>query len=130
MHNDITIVGYMTRDPELKQVGTDGIDVANFGVAVNRGFSKNEAVDFFNITCWRGLAATVAANKKKGDLVLVQGEMNSDQYEKDGQKRTSWYITARTVRFFPRGTGGDNANVATSQTTDNDNDFEDDDIPF
>jgi single-strand DNA-binding protein len=116
------MVGNITRDPELREV-KDGVHVANFGLAVNRGFGQDAGVDFFNITTWRKLAENVAAHKVKGDKVLVSGELRTDKYEKDGQTRTSTYILARDVRYFPKGEPSASTGSKSSvETTD--------DIPF
>ena len=57
--NRVVLAGNITRDPELRFT-KDGVPVANFGLAVNRGRSKNDEVDFFDITCWRELGEAVA----------------------------------------------------------------------
>lgn len=114
--NNVVLVGRLTRDPELRKTGND-IDVANFGIAVNRNFKEDE-VDFFDVTVWRGLATTVAAHKVKGDLVLVSGELRTDNFEKDGQKRSKTYVVGNTVRYLSSKGQGNSAPV------------EDDDIPF
>ncbi len=120
--NEITVVGRLTRDPELKQT-SGGHSVANFGLAVNRGFSKDAAVDFFNVAAWRNLGEAVAAHKSKGDLVLVKGPMQNNPYEKDGVKRDSWTIVARDVVYLSSPSQGGNSNTSVD-------DDDDDEIPF
>lgn len=119
-YNQVILVGRLTRDPELRQTN-NGTDVANFGLAVNRGFKEDSPVDFFDVTIWRELAVNVSAHKHKGDLVLVSGSLQNDSYEKDGQTRTKTIINGRDVRYLSsKGQG----NAESSSNTN------DEDIPF
>ena len=70
--NRVVLAGNLTRDPELRFT-QEGVPVANFSIAVNRVRSKSEAVDFFNVSCWRELGERVANYKKKGDPIVVEG---------------------------------------------------------
>ena len=54
--NRVVLAGNLTRDPELRFT-QEGVPVTNFSIAVNRVRSKSEAVDFFNVSCWRELMA-------------------------------------------------------------------------
>jgi single-strand DNA-binding protein len=69
--NRVVLAGNLTRDPELR-VTPNGVPVCSFSIAVNRVRSKSEAVDYFNVSCWRELGETVANYKKKGDPILVE----------------------------------------------------------
>lgn len=119
MFSKTIVVGNLTRDPELKQVG-DGISVVNFGLAVNRNYKKDE-VDFYDVAAWRALAENVAAYKKKGDTVLVEGEMQSRRVEVDGSKRTYWTLVASSVKFLGGKRQDDNSSAGSDDS---------DDIPF
>lgn len=111
MLNTIVLIGRLTRDPELRYTG-QGTAVANFGIAVDRGFKSNspdgQTADFFNVVCWSRLAETVAEYMTKGRLVAVQGRLQSRSYESNGQRRTSIEIVANTVRFLDRGNQNQN----------------------
>jgi single-strand DNA-binding protein len=72
--NRVVLAGNLTRDPELRFT-QEGVPVASFSIAVNRVRSKSEAVDFFNVSCWRELGERVANHKKKGDPILVEGRL-------------------------------------------------------
>jgi len=103
--NRVVLAGNLTRDPELRFTNS-GIPVANFGLAVNRVRSKNEEVDFFDVTCWRELGETVTNYKKKGDPILVEGRLQYRTYEaNDGSKRNKVDIVADNVQFLGSGTG-------------------------
>jgi single-strand DNA-binding protein len=98
--NRVILAGNLTRDPELRFTGS-GIPVCDFGMAVNRVRSKNEEVDFFNITAWRELGETIANYKKKGDPILVEGRLQYRTWEaQDGSKRSAVDVVADNVQFL------------------------------
>jgi single-strand DNA-binding protein len=106
--NRVIIAGNLTRDPELRFT-QGGIPVCDFGIAVNRVRSKNEEVDFFDVSAWRELGETIANYKKKGDPILVEGRLQYRTWEaQDGSKRSKVDITADNVQFLGgRGEGGE-----------------------
>ena len=105
--NKVFLIGNLTRDPELSETNS-GVSVCHFGLAVNRGYSSQDAerqVDFFNVTAWRGTADSVARFCKKGSKVAVTGSIQIRNYEDNaGQKRTFVDIIADDVEFLtPKG---------------------------
>jgi single-strand DNA-binding protein len=101
--NNVTILGNLTRDPELRFT-PNGTAVVSFGIAVNRNIQNKTSgewetqVDFFNVTAWFKLAENCAESLSKGDRVLVSGRLSQDSWEgKDGQKRSSVRIIASVV---------------------------------
>lgn len=101
--NEITIVGNITRDPELRFT-SNGTAVTGFGVAYNhRKFNKNtnewdEKVSFFDVTCWQSLGENVAKSLLKGDRVIVNGRLEQNSWEtQDGDKRSKLEIVAESV---------------------------------
>jgi single-strand DNA-binding protein len=117
--NRVILAGNLTRDPELRFTGS-GIPVCDFGLAVNRVRSKNEEVDFFDITAWRELGETIANYKKKGDPILVEGRLQFRTWEaQDGGKRNKVDVVADNVQFLGRagdaGDGGGGAPAAAGQ---------------
>ncbi len=90
--NSVTLVGNMTRDPELRYT-TGGRGVASFGLAVNRRYQVNgewqEQVSFFNITAWAELGENAAASLHKGSRVIVTGRLQQREYEtREGEKKS------------------------------------------
>ena len=72
-------------------------------MAVNRVCSRNEEVDFFNISAWRELGETIANYKKKGDPILVEGRLQYRTWEaQDGSKRSAVDVVADRVEFLGR----------------------------
>lgn len=102
MSNSITVVGNLTRDPELRYTPS-GAAVAKFGIAVNRFYTnrsgeKVEQTDFFNVNAWRNLAENVAESLATGSRVIVSGRLQSRSWEtEEGQKRTVVEIEADEV---------------------------------
>ena len=90
MDNTVTLIGNLTRDPELRYT-TGGRGVASFGLAVNRRWQQNgewqEAVSFFNIVAWGDLGENAAASMTKGTRCMVTGRLEQRSYDnKEGQK--------------------------------------------
>ncbi len=97
--NTITVVGNITRDPELRFTPS-GAAVANFGVAWNKkGFDgKEDEVSFFDVTCWRQLAENVSESLTKGSRVVVYGRLEQRSWQtQDGDKRSKVEIIADDV---------------------------------
>lgn len=99
--NKVILGGRLTSDPELKQ-STSGLSVCSFSIAVDRKFSKGEekGCDFINITAWRQTAEFVAKYFKKGNPIIVVGELQTRSYEdKQKNKRTATEVVADEVSF-------------------------------
>ena len=99
--NTITVVGNITRDPELRFTA-GGKGVASFGIAVNRRYQVNgewqEKVSFFNVVAWDSLGENAAASLSKGSRVIVTGRLEQRDYEtKEGEKRSVVEIVADEV---------------------------------
>jgi single-strand DNA-binding protein len=102
MSNTITVVGNLTREPELRYTPS-GAAVAKFGIAVNRSYTnrsgeKVEQTDFFNVNAWRQLAENIAESLQTGTRVVVTGRLQSRSWEtEDGQRRNVVEIEADEV---------------------------------
>ena len=97
-NNTVTVVGNVTRDPELRFT-PNGAAVVNFGLAWNRkGQNDEEVVSFFDVTCWSGLAENVAESITKGSRVVVYGRRDQRSWEnQDGERRSKVEIVADDV---------------------------------
>lgn len=102
MSNNVTLVGNLTREPELKYTPS-GAAVAKFGLAVNRFYTNRsgervEQTDFFNVNAWRNLAENIAESLTTGTRVIVSGRIQSRSWEtEEGQRRTVVEIEADEV---------------------------------
>ncbi|MFA5565050.1 MAG: single-stranded DNA-binding protein [Acidimicrobiia bacterium] len=96
--NTVTVVGNVTRDPELRFT-PGGMAVATFGLAWNRRKQDGEdEVSFFDITCFRQLAENVAESINRGSRVIVYGSLSQRSWEtEDKQRRSKVEIIADDV---------------------------------
>ncbi len=96
--NTVTVVGNITRDPELRFT-PNGAAVANFGLAWNRRNQDGEdETSFFDVTCWRQLAENVSESLVKGSRVIVYGRLDQRSWEnQEGERRSKVEIIADDV---------------------------------
>ena len=88
--------GNLARDPELRTVNTNGksTSVVNFTIAVSREYTKangdkDKITTFVPCEAWDSGAEIIGQSFKKGDLVMVEGSLRNDSWEKDGVKHNS-----------------------------------------
>lgn len=102
MLNHITIMGRMTRDPELRRTG-NGVPVASFTLAVDRDYKTDDGVretDFIDCVAWRGAAEFVSRYFGKGRMVCVSGRLQIRNWtDKDWNKRRSAEILSENIYF-------------------------------
>lgn len=102
MLNCAIIMGRLTADPELRTTQS-GLSVASFCVAVDRSYVKEgeeRQADFINVVAWRGTAEFVCKYFTKGQMIALQGSIQTRNYEdKNGNKRTAVEIVASSVSF-------------------------------
>ncbi len=103
MDNTVTIVGNITRDPELRFIPS-GQAVASFGVAVNRRWQNRstqeweEQTSFFDVKCWAQLAENVSESLTRGSRVVVTGRLEQRSWQNEqGDKRSKVEIVADDV---------------------------------
>ena len=101
--NTVTVIGNVTRDPELRFTPS-GQAIATFGLAVNRRWQNRqtqeweEQVSFFDVTCWAQLGQNVSDSLNKGSRVIVSGRLEQRSWETDqGEKRSKVEIIADEV---------------------------------
>lgn len=112
--NKIILKGRLTRDPEVKQTPS-GVPYCRFSVAVNRSYKREgePEADFFNCTAWQKTAEFVGKYFRKGQEILLSGEMQSHEYtNREGAKTTGWEVQVREVEFS--GSKADNQSPAAS----------------
>ena len=103
MLNHITIMGRLTRDPELRRTGS-GIAVASFTVAVDRDFAPRDGgereTDFIDCVAWRQTGEFVSKYFTKGSMAVVSGRLQIRGWtDKDGNKRRTAEVVADNVYF-------------------------------
>ena len=139
MLNSVCLMGRLVADPELRQTPS-GVSVCSFRIAVDRTYQpkgQEKQTDFINIVTWRSTAEFVSRYFRKGQLVAVQGSIQTSQYtDKDGNKRISFDVVADNVFFAEKKAEyGDSKQVeGYGHSPDIQGDFEEiigqDDLPF
>jgi len=106
--NKATIIGNLTRDPELKSLPS-GMKVTNFSIATNRTWKndageKQEAVEYHNIVVFGRMAETSAQYLKKGSQCLIEGRLQTQSWDDNGSGKKMYRteIVAETVQFGSR----------------------------
>ncbi len=145
--NKAMIYGNLTRDPE-KRALPNGTQVCSFGVATNRTYNdrdgkKQEQTEFHNVVAFGKLADIMGQYLKKGRPVFIEGRLQTNSWEKDGQKHYRTEIIADTFQFGadggPREGGGFNNEAPAGPAAGNDapkapeypeEDINPEDIPF
>ena len=142
MFNIVVLTGRLTADPELKTTQS-GLSVTSFSIAVDRRFGSGEErqTDFINIVAWRQQAEFVAKYFKKGNLIGIEGSIQTRKYT---DNRTAFEVVANNIQFVESkrdSASAGNAPAGNSEPTrsysnagSNDfaelGDMSDDDLPF
>jgi single-strand DNA-binding protein len=133
MSNNVTVVGNLTADPELRFTAS-GVAMVNISVADSRRYQDRngewqEDTSFFRGTCWRDLAENVAESLTKGARVVISGRLKQRTWEtKEGEKRNvveldiqdigpSLRWATASVTRTPRSEGSDGGNYGGGNTT-------------
>lgn len=112
MLNHITIMGRMTRDPELRRTGS-GTAVTSFRIAVDRDFAPKDGgekeTDFIDCVAWRQTGEFVSKYFSKGRMIVVSGRLQVREWtDKDGKKCRTAEVVADNVYFGDSKKDGDN----------------------
>lgn len=107
--NRVILVGNLTRDIELRYVGS-GMAVTDLGLAVNDRVKRNdqwvEEATFVDITLWGRTAEVANEYLSKGSSVLIEGRLKLDTWEKDGQKRSKLHVVGERMQMLGGRSGG------------------------
>lgn len=132
--NSVTLLGNLTRTPELRYTPS-GAAVCDLGLAVNRkyttaGGEKREEVLFIGCVAWGKQAESCAEFLDKGSLVMINGRLQSRQWEKEGQKRTTIEVVVDTVQFLSFKDGGRDTGQRPQAAAAQSGRSDDDAVPF
>lgn len=123
MLNHITIMGRLTKDPELRRTGS-GIPVASFTLAVDRDFSDKQSgekeTDFIEVVAWRNTAEFVSKYFTKGRMAVVSGRLQVRKWKnKEGENRYTTEVVAENVYFGDSKKEASGGNSYGQQSSDN-----------
>lgn len=101
--NNVQLMGNVVRDFEVKRTSND-LAVASMSMAINREWTKDgekkKEVCFVDVTIWGKQAESAAKYLKKGSPCFVEGRLETQSWEKDGQKRSKLAVVAKVVQFL------------------------------
>lgn len=138
MLNSVNIAGRLTADPEVRQT-PNGISVTTFCVAVERTYRKGDQkeTDFIDCVAWRNTATFVGQYFHKGDFVLLNGHLQTRNYEKGESKRKVVELIVDNAYFGPKSANSSQASSPAqvpSYSAGTQEDFssvtDDEDLPF
>ena len=136
MLNRITLMGRLTRDPELRHTQS-GVAVASFSLACDRDFKDKatgeKATDFIDVVAWRQTGEFVSKYFTKGRMAVVEGRLQlRDWTDKEGNKRRSAEIVADNVYFGDSKRDAEGGGGPAASADDQFSDLADDDgeLPF
>jgi single-strand DNA-binding protein len=108
--NKVTLIGYVGQDPELKYTA-NGNAVVSFSVATSSSYKSGdewkETTQWHNVTAWQNTAEYVGEHVHKGTPVYVEGRIEYQKYEKDGDTKYFTKIVADTVNVLERTSSGE-----------------------
>ncbi len=116
----VVIKGNLTRDPELRTIPS-GADVVNFTIAESRRFkkkdgTKGEETTFINCEAWEVTARLIEQLMSKGDPILVDGVLKTDEWEKDGVKHSRLKLRVNNFDKLYRKSNGDSTTAEATST--------------
>lgn len=116
--NKAFIIGRLARDPEFR-LTPSGIPLCRFTLATDRiPKQENQPADFIRVVVWRRLAEICNQYLKKGKLIAIDGRLQVDSYEKDGETKQSFEIVADTMQMLDRGEqSSQNSSVESKSST-------------
>ncbi|MCI4626589.1 MAG: single-stranded DNA-binding protein [Candidatus Magnetoovum sp. WYHC-5] len=113
MFNKIILVGFLTRDPELRYT-PQGTAVATIGMAANSkvkvGDEWKDEVLFINVVIFGRRAETCSEYLNKGSGVIVDGRLRERKWESEGQQKSKFEIVAQDIQFLPKKQGSGRTN--------------------
>ncbi|MBC8496126.1 MAG: single-stranded DNA-binding protein [Anaerolineales bacterium] len=107
--NRVQLIGYLGKDPETRYIPS-GKQVCAFSVAVSRRWKRadgeaKEATDWFNIEAWGRLGEICQQYLNKGSLVFLEGRLQMDRFESDGETRYFTKVVASQMQMLDRKPG-------------------------
>lgn len=107
-YNRVVIMGGLTRDPDIRTVGNQGMKVARLNVCINekRKAQDGKIVDiptFIDVEAWGSMAELSEKYLAKSSNVFVEGKLQLEQWERDGVKHQKIKIRAANLKFIPKG---------------------------
>ncbi|MCK5600698.1 single-stranded DNA-binding protein [Candidatus Pacearchaeota archaeon] len=134
--NNCNFTGRLTRDSELKYTNS-GTPVLNFSLAYTtsqgKGENRTDKSNFLECVVWGKFGESISQFLMKGTQIAVSGELDFEQWEKDGMKRSKHKLNVRSLRMMGGKKEGGYTPAETetgNNSSSNSSNFNEDDIPF
>lgn len=130
--NKVILKGRLTKSPEIKHI-TDEMSVTKFSVAVDRKAKAGEEkkTDFINCTAWNKQGEFIEKYFSKGQEIAIVGRLEVNNYEKDGERKTSVYVVVEEAEFVGSKKKEQKEDIETNEDLEINFNFTDDsDLPF
>ena len=118
MLNNVSLVGRLTKDPEVKIIG-EGTAICNFTLACNRPYKDangEKQADFISCQAWKGQAEFIGSYMKKGNLIAITGAINTRTYDKDDVKHYVTEVNVSSVQSLEKKDDSDQGSIATEDS--------------
>lgn len=135
--NHVVLIGRLTKDPELRYT-QNGSPHCTFSLAVDRitGKDTEKTADFINCQVWGSQAENFAKYMAKGRQVAVEGRIQVDSMERDGQR--TWYtkVVCQRIEYLSKAAGSEQGQQGTEAKSSSGREigeqvsFSDEDLPF
>ena len=128
--NNVNIIGRLTKDVEVRKTSTNK-SVSSFSIAVDNLATKDgeKTTSFFNCNAWNNVAETLSKYTRKGDRIAITGSLIQRNYEKNGEKISVVEINVNSITLIEN--KKENASTQSeNKSVKNDNEINDDDLPF
>lgn len=99
--NSVTLTGYLSREPEIKQVN-EKFSVMNNAITWTEKVKDAKKKHYFNFEAFNGTAQFIKNHFAKGKPIEIKGQLKTKSWEKDGQKHEITYVSVDEVSFSPR----------------------------
>lgn len=121
--NNVTLTGRLVSGPISKSIGTDGIAVCQFTLAVDKK-GKDAGANFIDCVAWRGAANAISTYAKKGQMLGITGSLDQQTWEKDGHKNSKIQVVVSDFAFLsPKGSEKNASEAPKTASTGSENDF-------
>jgi len=114
--NRVSLVGRVVADVEVKFLQS-GTAVAELRLANNRFYKEEEHASFFDVTLWGKTAEVAAEYAKKGKQVAIDGRLEQQTWEKDGEKRSKVVVVAESLQLLGSKNDGQSKSESTTKAS-------------
>ena len=113
--NNVTLIGRLVKDAELKYIPGSGKAVSSFTIAVDKYSDGAKAVDYIPVIAWEKKAENLVTYTHKGSQIAVSGRLQQRSYQaKDGTTRYVLEVVANEIQFLDKKEKGTQENKGSS----------------